>query len=109
MAPTLLASHLPKTAMCQGTARVFSLRTALLHVPLTFASCMFCLVGKGPHMTQHFSMMPIKMISTSQAGSITLQMLALPPQILFLSHIEMCGTICVNGVIAMIGNVFFFL
>ena len=104
-----LASHLLKTVMHQGTTRVFSLRTALLCVPLTFTSCMFCLVGKGPHMTQHFSTMPIKMISTSQVGSITLWMLALPPQILFLSHIEMCSTICVNGVVAMIGNMFFFL
>ena len=51
MAPMLLASHLLKTIMHQGTTRVFSLRTALLHVPLTFASCMFCLVGKGPHIT----------------------------------------------------------
>ena len=109
MAPILPASHPPKTMMYQGTTRVPSLKTALSHAPLTFASCMFCPVGKDSYMTLHFTMMPISMISTSQGGGITLQMLVLPPQMCFLSLIKACGTICLNGGMATISKKFLLL
>ncbi len=99
MAPTSAARHLPQTLICQGTARVCPLKTALLHVPLIFASHTFCLVGRDPHMIPFFSMMPIEPISTSQGIGITLQMLALPRQMRCLSLIETCGTICRNGIV----------
>ncbi len=92
-------TYLPQTLICQGTARVCPLKTALLHVPLIFASHTFCPVGRDPHMTPFFSMMPVKPISTSQGIGITLQMLALPCQMHCLSLSEMCGTICQNGIV----------
>jgi hypothetical protein len=45
--------------------------------------------------------MPVELTFTFQMGGITLQMLALPYQMHWLSPIEMCGTICQNGVLAM--------
>ena len=47
--------------------------------------------------------------STSQGGGITLQMLVLPPQMCFLSLIEVCGTICLNGGMATISKKFLLL
>ncbi len=98
MAPTSTAHHLLQTLICQGTTRVCPLKTALLHVPLIFALHTFCPVGRDPHMTPFFSMMPIKPISTSQGIGITLQILALPCQMRCLSLIKTCGTICRNGI-----------
>ena len=110
MAPMLPASHPPKTVTHQGTARVPSLKTALLDAPLTFTSHMFCPVGKDPHITLCFTMMPVSVISTSQGGGgITLRMLVLPPQMHFLSLIEVCSTICLNGGMATIGKKFLLL
>jgi hypothetical protein len=48
-------------------------------------------------MTLQFSMTPAKLISTSQTGGITLQMLAKARQTCCWSLIEMCGTICVTS------------
>ena len=100
MAPTSAALHPPQTVIQQEIARVYSHRTASLHVPSTFASRIFCPVGRGPQMTRCFSRMPVDLTSTSQMGSITLQTLALPHQMHCSSPIEMCGTICQNGVLA---------
>ncbi len=82
----------------RGTARVYSLKTALPHVPLIFASCIFCLVGRDLWLILHFSITPIEMISTSWGRGFILQMLALPHQMCYLSLIETCGTICLNGI-----------
>ena len=80
MAPTSNAMHLPQTMMWQGTTRAYSLKTALLHAPLIFISCIFYLVGRDQWQTLCFSIRPVKVTSTSQGGGITLQMLALPYQ-----------------------------
>jgi len=77
---------------------VYPLKTALLHVLLIFASHILCLVGRDLRPTLHFSTMPIKLISTSQGGGITLQMLALSHQMHCLSLIKICGPICLNGI-----------
>ena len=74
-----------------------SRKIVLLHVPLIFASHISCLVGRDPHTTLHFFMMPAELIFTSQAGGIILGMLDLPHQTHFLSLIEACGTIWLNG------------
>jgi hypothetical protein len=78
--------------MRQGTARVYSHKTALPRVPLTFASHIFCPVGRDPQLTLRFFNPPMEVISSSQRGSITLQMPGLPRQIRYLSLIEVCGT-----------------
>ena len=97
--PTSSAMHLPQTMMQQGTARVYSLKTALLHVSLIFVSCNFYLVERDQWQTLHFSIRPIKVTSTSQGGGITLQMLALPHQMCCWSPIAVCGTIYLNGIV----------
>ena len=98
MAPTSSAMHLLQTVMQQGTARAYSLKTALLHVPLIFVSCIFYLVGRDQWQTLHFSIRPVKVTSTSQGGGITLQMLALPCWMCCWSSIAVCGTIYLNGI-----------
>ena len=98
MAPTSSAMHLLQTVMQQGTARAYSLKTALLHVPLIFVSCIFYLVGRDQWQTLHFSIRPVKVTSTSQGGGITLQMLALPCWMCCWSPIAVCGTIYLNGI-----------
>jgi hypothetical protein len=59
-------------------------------------------------MTLQFSITPAKLISTSQTGGITLQMLAMARQTCCLSLIEMCGTICLNGVVPKTRKLFIF-
>ena len=87
------------TMMWQGTTRVYSLKTALLCVPLIFVSCIFYLVGRDQQQTLHFSIRPVKVTSTSQGGGITSQMLALPCQMHCWSPIAVCSTIYLNGIV----------
>jgi hypothetical protein len=98
MAPISAALRLPQTVVQLGIARVYSHKIALRHVPLIFASHIFCPVGRDPQLTQRFSLMPIRLTFTSQMGGIILQMLASPCQMCCLSPIKVCGTICWNGV-----------
>jgi len=102
MAPTSTAPHLPQTVIQQGTARAYSHKTALPHVPSISTSHIFCLAGRVLQQTQRFSMMLIKPTFTFwwQRGGIILQMLALPYQMHCLSLTKMCSTICLNGVMA---------
>ena len=57
-------------------------------------------------MIRHFSMTPAKLIFTFQKGGITLQTLALARQRRCLSLIEMCDTICLNGIAPRIRKMF---
>ena len=98
MAPTSAVHHPLQTMIRQGTAKVYSHKTALPCVPLIFVSHIFCPVGRDPHMTLRFSMTPVKPIFTFQVEGITLQTLALPHQMRCLSLIEACGTIYLSGI-----------
>ena len=60
-------------------------------------------------MTWCFSIMPIKQISPSQRGSITLQMLDLPCQTHCSSLIEVCSTTWLNGSTPILHTSFIFL
>src|SRR6266566_184751 len=106
MAPTSAVPYLLQIVVRQGTARACSHKTALPHAPLIFALPIFCPVGRGPHTTLRFTMTPAELISTSQRGGITLQMLALACPRHCLSLIEMCGTIYLNGVVLRIRKLF---
>ena len=88
-----------ESATDYDATRVYSLKTALLHVPLIFILCIFYLVGRDQQQTLHFSIRPVKVTSTSQGGGITSQMLALPCQMCCWSPITMCGTIYLNGIV----------
>ena len=109
MAPTFTAPHLLQTMIWQGTARAFLLRIALLRVPSICASCTLCLVGRDQCMTRCFSIMPAEQISSSQRGSITLQMPDLPRQTRCLSLIEVCSTTWLNGSTPILHTPFIFL
>ena len=50
-------------------------------------------------MTPPFSMTPAELTSTSQMGGITLQMRVMAHRMCCLSHIGMCDTICLNGIV----------
>lgn len=78
MAPTSPVLHLLWDIMWQRTARVNSYKTALLYVPLTFASHILCPVETDPSITLLCLIRPAEEIFTSLRGGITLQTLALP-------------------------------
>lgn len=99
MAPIFSALHPMRTVMQQGTARASPHKTALLHVPLIFASRIFYLVGRDPLLTLHFLMRLAFVIFTFQRRGITSQMLALLYQMTYLSLIAACGTTCLNGIV----------
>ena len=83
--------------MRQGTARVWSHKTALPRVLSISASPISGPVGGVPHMTQPFLTMPAKVIFTFQRGGFTLQMLALPRRRHYSFLIEAYGTTYLNG------------
>jgi hypothetical protein len=78
---------------------VCSRKTALLRVPLIFASRISCPVGRAPHMIPRFIVRPAEQIFTCRRGGIILRMLALLHQMRYLSLIEACGTICLSGIV----------
>ena len=97
MAPTSIAPCLPKSAACQGTAKVFSHRTASLHVPLTSVSPTHCLDGRGQLLILPFTTTHAKSTSLFLQGDTTLQTLVLPHATCFLSLTGTSSIICVNG------------
>ena len=59
-------------------------------------------------MTLRFFMMPAELIFTSQVGGIILQMLDSHHQMCCLYLIEVCGTICLNGIVPRKRKLFIF-
>src|SRR6267154_3339689 len=108
MAPTSAVPHLLRSVISQGTARVSSHKTALLRVPLIFASLIFCPVGRDHLMTLRFFITPAELIFTSQVGGIILQMLDSHHQMCCLYLIEVCGTIWLNGIVPRKRKLFIF-
>ena len=108
MAPTSIAPRLPKSAAHRGTAKVFSHRTASLHVPLTSVSPTCCLDGRGQPLIPPFSMMHTKSTSLFLRGDTTLQTPVLPHATRFSSLTRASGIICVSRNMATAGASFLF-
>ena len=109
MAPISSVLHPMWTAMQQGTARAYLHKTALLHVPLIFASRISYLVGRDRPLTQHFSMWLVFTIFIFQGRGITSPMLTSPHQMIYWSLIAVCDTTCLNGIVQRMYESSFFL